>query len=146
MRNVYLVALREYVENARTRGFWIGIFMLPVVLFLSFQVPMLLEKKGSPIRHFVLVDLSGQFERPIEEALEQEYQRQLLQALNEYARENAAVPATGSGERLAWQRFSDLSPAGIERFVRAGAWRSRICPTSTLAPAGSASSRNGKQS
>ena len=49
MRNAFLVALREYVENAKTKGFWIGIFMLPIVLFLSVQVPMLLEKKGAPI-------------------------------------------------------------------------------------------------
>ena len=88
MRNAFLVALREYVENAKTKGFWIGIFMLPLVLFLSFQVPILLERKGTPIRHFVLIDYSGEFEPQINKVLEQQYQRMTLSRLNEYAFEN----------------------------------------------------------
>src|SRR5688572_28617465 len=110
MRNAFLVALREYVENAKTKGFWIGIFMLPVVIFLSVQVPMLLEKKGAPIRHFVLLDYSGQFERTIDLALERQYQRQMLIRLNEYARENRAnIPealrALGTGDSQALEIF-----------------------------------------
>ena len=38
MRCPLLIARREYVENARTKGFWIGIFMMPAILFLSIQV------------------------------------------------------------------------------------------------------------
>ena len=85
MRNAFLVGLREYVENAKTKGFWIGIFMLPIVLLLSVQVPMLLERKGTPVRYFVLLDYSGQFERSVEQPLEQQYQRRMLARLNEYA-------------------------------------------------------------
>lgn len=114
MRNAFLVALREYVENAKTKGFWIGIFMLPIVLFLSFQVPMLLEKKGAPIRHFVLLDYSGEFEPIIERALEQQHQRLVLGRLNEYAAEQGVkLP-----EEL--QRFRAESPEGAEEFARAG--------------------------
>src|SRR5688500_19350146 len=87
MRNAFLVALRECVENAKTKGFWIGIFMLPVVLFLSVQVPMLLERKGTPIRHFVLIDYSGQFEPHISKALEQQYQRMTLSRSEEHTSE-----------------------------------------------------------
>ena len=32
MRNALMVAAREYAENARTKGFWIGILMVPVLL------------------------------------------------------------------------------------------------------------------
>jgi ABC-2 type transport system permease protein len=32
MRCAFLVAWREYTENARTKGFWIGIFLLPVIV------------------------------------------------------------------------------------------------------------------
>ena len=73
MRCVFLVAWREYAENARTKGFWIGIFLLPVILFLSGYVPMLLERKGRPTRHFVLVDQSRQFEKTVEDALEKRH-------------------------------------------------------------------------
>jgi ABC-2 type transport system permease protein len=114
MRNAFLVALREYVENAKTKGFWIGIFMLPVVLFLSLQVPMLLERKGTPVRHFVLVDYSGQFEPHISKALEQQYQRMTLSRLNEYTRENR-IKLPESLRPLA-----DESPQAVERFVQLG--------------------------
>ena len=114
MRNAFLVALREYVENAKTKGFWIGIFMLPVVLFLSVQVPMLLERKGTPVRHFVLIDYSGQFEPHINKVLEQQYQRMTLSRLNEYALENRVkLP-----ESL--QPFASESPESVERFVQLG--------------------------
>ena len=114
MRNALLVALREYVENAKTKGFWIGIFMLPIVLFLSVQVPMLLERKGTPVRHFVLLDYSGQFEQKIEEALEQQYQRMTLSRLNEYARENRV--------RLpdALRPLESESPEAVDKFVQLG--------------------------
>ena len=114
MRNAFLVALREYVENAKTKGFWIGIFMLPVVLFLSFQVPFLLEKKGAPMRHFVLIDQSGEFEPIIAKALEQEYQRRMLSALIEYAREH-----TGAVPEFA-RPFASMRTEAVEQFTAAG--------------------------
>ena len=114
MRNAFLVALREYVENAKTKGFWIGIFMLPIVLFLSVQVPMLLERKGTPIRHFVLLDYSGQFEGMIEQSLEQQHQRTVLSRLNEYtAEQGVKLPPE-------LERFRGESPGQVENFVRAG--------------------------
>ena len=114
MRNAFLVALREYVENAKTKGFWIGIFMLPIVLFLSVQVPMLLERKGTPVRHFALLDYSGQFEGTIERALERQYQRMTLSRLNEYAREQGVkLP-----EALA--PFATESPDAVQKFTDAG--------------------------
>ncbi|MGZ8940797.1 MAG: ABC transporter permease, partial [Limisphaerales bacterium] len=114
MRNAFLVALREYVENAKTKGFWIGIFMLPVVLFLALQVPMLLERKGTPVRHFVLLDYSGQFEQTIDESLEQQFQRRTLSRLNQFAREN--------GVRLpeALRPLAAESTDAVEKFVQLG--------------------------
>ena len=114
MRNAFLVALREYVENAKTKGFWIGIFMLPLVLFLSFQIPIFLEKKGAPVRHFVLVDHSGEFEKLVEGELEDEYNRRLLSDLLNYAREN-----TGGVPEFA-RPFAGLGPEGVAGFVERG--------------------------
>ena len=114
MRNAFLVALREYVENAKTKGFWIGIFMLPLVLFLSFQIPIFLEKKGAPVRHFVLVDHSGEFETLVEQELEQEYNRRLLSDLLDYARQH-----TGGLPEFA-RPFAILRPETVARFVELG--------------------------
>jgi ABC-2 type transport system permease protein len=114
MRNAFLVALREYVENAKTKGFWIGIFMFPLVIFLSFQIPMLLEKKGAPVRHFVLIDYSGEFDALIEKELDHQYYRRLLSDLLDYAREN-----TGAVPEFARQ-FAGLQTEAVSRFVELG--------------------------
>jgi ABC-2 type transport system permease protein len=114
MRNAFLVALREYVENAKTKGFWIGIFMFPLVIFLSFQIPMFLEKKGAPVRHFVLLDFTGEFEGLIEKELDEQHHRRVLSELLEYSRENTSpLPAFA-------QPFASLSPEALERFVALG--------------------------
>jgi len=71
MRFVFLVAWREYAENAKTKGFWIGLFMFPLILFVSISVSVLLQTKGAPIRHYVLVDQSGKFASVVESSLAQ---------------------------------------------------------------------------
>src|SRR5437899_219844 len=86
-----LVAWREYAENARTKGFWYGFFLLQVILFLSVRVPMLLETKATPVRYFILVDQSSNLASVVETRLDRLYQRQVLDALNEYARKNSAT-------------------------------------------------------
>jgi len=89
MRFAFLVAWREYAENAKTKGFWLGILLVPVIIFFSVQVPIWLETKGTPTRYFVLVDQSGTLAPVIESRLEQSHQRQVLSALSEYARKYA---------------------------------------------------------
>jgi ABC-2 type transport system permease protein len=71
MRFIFLVAWREYSENAKTKGFWIGLFMFPLFLFVSVNVAVLLQSKGTPVRHYVLVDQSGKFASIVESSLEQ---------------------------------------------------------------------------
>jgi ABC-2 type transport system permease protein len=125
MRYAFLVAWREYAENARTKGFWIGIFLLPAILFLSGYVPVLLERQGRPTRHFVLVDQSGQFEKTVEAALEKRHQRRVFDALREYAKKHAQPhePTAGrptAGEHDALEELSERGPDAAERFVRRG--------------------------
>ena len=117
MRNAFLVAWREYTENARTKGFWIGILMLPIILFLSFQIPIFLETKARPSRHFVLADFSREFEPVILEALEREHQRELFQALKSYARENLA-PGSTDGDPLS--PYADEGEEAIQKFMAEG--------------------------
>jgi ABC-type Na+ efflux pump permease subunit len=58
MNKAFLVALREYMENLKTKTFWIGIMIFPVILVLSFLVPMWLEK-SKDVRHYAVIDNSG---------------------------------------------------------------------------------------
>jgi ABC-2 type transport system permease protein len=84
MRNTFIIALREYTDNAKTKGFWIGLTFIPLLLFGSIQVPLWIEKKATPIRHFILMDQSGQFEGTVLAALEKTHQKRVRDALNEY--------------------------------------------------------------
>lgn len=62
----YLVAQRELFENLRTKTFWIGIFVFPVILILAIVVPSLLEQNRST-RTYAVVDHSGWLLGAIEE-------------------------------------------------------------------------------
>jgi ABC-2 type transport system permease protein len=53
-----LVAVREYLENIRTRGFWLSILLLPVILVVVVAVPAVLYEREAPASYAVL-DYSG---------------------------------------------------------------------------------------
>jgi hypothetical protein len=122
MRFAFLVAWREYVENARTKGFWLGILLVPVIIFFSVQVPIWLEKKGTPTRHFVLVDPSNTLAPVIEAKLERLHEGQVLSALTEYAQKYAegAVPKL-SVEQFMSQGGQSNYLAQLESQLRPGA-------------------------
>ncbi|HKI75411.1 MAG TPA: hypothetical protein VJ998_12225, partial [Pseudomonadales bacterium] len=58
MSRTLLIAQREFLENMRTRGFWIGILMLPLVLALVALVPLAVQSLSKP-KHYTVVDHSG---------------------------------------------------------------------------------------
>lgn len=60
MRNALLIAVREFLGNVKTRGFWFGILLVPLLWSIASQVPLLLARKGTPIRHFALVDATAE--------------------------------------------------------------------------------------
>jgi ABC-type Na+ efflux pump permease subunit len=89
MKYAWLVAWREYLESTKAKGFWIGIFMIPAILFLTIQAPIWLEEKATPVRYFVIVDQSGTFGPKIQADFEKTYQIRVFQALQDYARKNS---------------------------------------------------------
>ncbi len=58
MRKIWLVAQREFLENVRTKSFWIGILIFPLILTAAIVVPALLEKTRQA-RPFAVLDRSG---------------------------------------------------------------------------------------
>lgn len=58
MSKSLLVARRELLENIRTKTFWIGILVFPVILVFAVVVPALLEG-GKSTRSYAVVDHSG---------------------------------------------------------------------------------------
>lgn len=63
---VYLVARREYLENLRTKAFWIGILTFPLIITLALCVPLLLAR-AKEARTFAVLDHSGFLLRQVEE-------------------------------------------------------------------------------
>ncbi len=53
-----LVARREYFENLRTKTFWIGILVVPIILTLAIAVPVWLEM-AKEARSYAVIDRSG---------------------------------------------------------------------------------------
>jgi ABC-2 type transport system permease protein len=123
MRYTFLIALREYAENAKTKGFWIGLFMLPMILGLSIAVSAKLSK-AEPSRYFVVVDKSGAFEQPIEQAIEWQHQKSMLQALAQYVQENLRAGAKPDVNLATYQ-------TAVDAFIAAGgkdAYLARLQP------------------
>src|SRR5437762_7503033 len=79
MKYALLVAWREYAESIKAKGFWISIFLMPMMLFLSIQAPIWLEQKATPVRYYILVDQSKTLAPAIETAVEKNYQRRVLE-------------------------------------------------------------------
>ncbi len=126
MKYTALVARREYVENASTKGFWIGLLTFPIVIFLMIQVPVWLTEKVAPIRAFVLVDESGRFEKLIESALEKAHQQRVLEALREYAARNVtrSVRSAGAKRELnlpaELDEINEQNAQALETFINHG--------------------------
>ena len=58
MMQIYRVAMREYLENVKTKGFWIGILLFPGMVWMLIELPQFLEERGIPTRHVVIIDRS----------------------------------------------------------------------------------------
>ena len=82
MKNASLVALHEYTENARTKGFWIGILIFPAILCLAIKVAIYLATDGKPKRHYVIADFSGGWGEELSSALDDSHQEAVSKAMN----------------------------------------------------------------
>lgn len=116
MRYVWLVAMREFAENAKTKGFWIGILLFPVLLVAAFKVPQLL-KSQIPTRYFVVIDRWGEATPVIDRALERYQQRQIDKAMRSLA--NGKAPSDLKDPRKRFVRVpppADANPADVDSF------------------------------
>lgn len=73
MRNALLVAAREYADNARTKGFWISILMVPVILVGAVFVMRWLDSDATPTRNYVVIDQSGEYDGAIQRRMDLRY-------------------------------------------------------------------------
>ncbi len=87
MNVIRLIAWREYMENVRTKGFWITILIIPVLIIGMFFLQTVLSN-ATPTRYYILIDQSGQYEEAVAVAIEREHQRRILQEFVDYLLEH----------------------------------------------------------
>jgi ABC-2 type transport system permease protein len=82
VKNIFLVAAREYKQIASTRGFWVMLLVLPVVIGITQVAGRFFRPELNSA--YVLVDHSGQYEEAISHRLDLNYQRVELSAFSAY--------------------------------------------------------------
>ena len=116
MRRILLIAKREYRQHLKTRGFWIGLLLIPLIMVASTIVPLLLatDAGGDTL---LIADLSGHFRPAIERALELEEQKNILRHLSLYCQEYEVHPA---GAPIDWAShslwYSDADAEAFQAF------------------------------
>ena len=94
MSKTWLVARREYVENLRTKTFWIGILAFPLIIAATFFIARLLEK-SKDVRTFAIIDHSdGRWlSQEIEARRARSDMQRILAAHGKVAAEGPKTPA-----------------------------------------------------
>jgi len=116
MKYALLIAWREFAESIKAKGFWIGIFTMPVILFLTIQVPVWLQEKATPVRNFVLIDRSSNYEAVVEAAIERAHTRRVIEALQGYCAKYANARATSQEAQQVAATLAEISSRGAGSF------------------------------
>lgn len=119
MKQVLLIAWREYKQYVFSRGFLIFLVMLPVSL-VAFSAAMGLVERNKPTRIFVVYDETGQYTDDIDREVDR---RQLLQALSAwdaYLNIYADLTAVESGEIAPPFAPDAVNDTRAEAFIAAG--------------------------
>ena len=90
MRKLLLVAHRDIVAQLKTKGFWIGIFLFPVIIIASVGGPIFLERQKS-VRTYAVVDSSGWLAQAVEREGAAADTRRLLTELQRRSAQNKSV-------------------------------------------------------
>lgn len=109
MKMIWLIASREYLENVRTKGFWITILIFPVI-FIGIYFLQSVLISATPTRYYLLIDQSGKYEQAVDVAIERNHQRRVLQTFVQYLLDNrvdANLELTATNASSAADQFVD---------------------------------------
>ena len=96
MKRIIMVAARDLKESMATKGFWIGILMLPITFMVIGVVSNWISRQ-QPVTTFIVMDRAGGYVERIDKGLERRYTRNEMAQLQTYLDENLAQP----GESIA---------------------------------------------
>lgn len=128
MRVTLLIAWREYMENIKTKGFWLGVLLVPIVFFLIYHASSRLAT-ATPTRYYMLIDQSGEYATAIEVAIRREHQRRVMQDFLRYLQSNLkdtgvdSVPVSGESSARLEQLMENLGNdevAALDEWLSSG--------------------------
>jgi ABC-2 type transport system permease protein len=132
LRNILLVARRDFLAVVRTKGFVIGLLFLPGIITVSSQLPRLFERFGEEgVRRFAVADFTGRLAQPLAEKVARrnaEPGRKVTVALETLDLATAGVAAsdfTAAQERLRSElarraRLDEHDPQQLYGFMLVG--------------------------
>jgi len=136
MSKTFLVAQREYLENLRTKTFWIGILMFPILLGVSILAPIWLDKVKDA-RRFAVIDRSGFLLEEVRESISvQDLQRLLNGFLPATAEEEETLKAIPAPVRSVLETVTGLGKEAypeVAQFLVSGTREESSLPRETLA-------------
>jgi len=109
MKMIGLIALHEYMENVKTKGFWIGILLFPIILAAMYFLQTTLSQ-ATPTRYYFFIDQSAQYQEAVDAAIRLEHQRRVLQSFVSYLldnRKNGDLELTASNATNAADQMID---------------------------------------
>ncbi|MEO0480846.1 MAG: ABC transporter permease [Planctomycetota bacterium] len=110
-RPTYLVARREFIENARTKTFWIGIISLPVIIAISIGISALLKEAKGEKTYLVLDRTEDQW---VSQAIEETSIRGVVSVASELAAADPDSAETKEKQaelsRRVRERIASLAP------------------------------------
>jgi len=115
------------MKNERTKGFWIGILIMPIMFIGIFFVQSTLSQ-STPTRYYLLIDQSDQYREAVQAAIDREHQRRILQGfigyLLDYRKEAdlelTSANATSAADQLVDNVSTDEVSALNEWFENGG--------------------------
>lgn len=96
VRRALLIAAREYLENVRTRGFWLSLLLLPIVLAVLSIVPIMLADSASTSDYAVL-DHSGWVDAELQKQVLHEDLKLIVTTLADQQADQRALPEPLAG-------------------------------------------------
>jgi len=74
-KKVWILAKREYLSRVKSKGYWIGTLVLPVVLAALMFLPALIFSQSTSQLDLVMVDATGRLGEPVRQGLAERAER-----------------------------------------------------------------------
>jgi len=108
MRQIYLMARREYLSYVATWGFWLSIAMVPVFMSVGIFAPMLAER-AAPTRYYVVITDEPALEAELVTRIDRGRRNELRAAVRGFARLGGVDTAVEDQALAAFDEADDLA-------------------------------------